>query len=232
MSRLRNKTFSFLGDSISSFEGWNPHGYPYHYSRRNGNETLVRCPEETWWHMVVTHFEGELLVNDSWSGSCVSKPRFGEIESYGCSDARTGNLASYGVEPDHIVVFIGTNDRGYGLPLVSEDRSDLGVIENAYGAMLDKLKRHYRHAVIWCCTFPPTVNRFLPESRPLAVWHGRPAADYSECVAKAARERGCRVIDLANGDVVSTADGLHPDFEGMETIAAAVIREMERVYGN
>ncbi len=227
MNVYQDQYFSILSDSISTFEGYVPTGYPAFYDRMNGYATGVLSPEETWWGRVIAHFGGQLLVNNSWSGSYVSRAPQCEIESYGCSDARTGGLSAGGVLPDHIFVFIGTNDRGACFPLTSEDKSDLSVIENAYGRMLDKLKANYPNAEIWCLTFPVTTCSRNPFYKFPKTQMGVPMERYVELVKAVAGSRGCRVIDLSAGEMCDTVDGLHPNFDGMKTIADKVIAAME-----
>ncbi len=227
MDAFKNQYFSVLGDSISTFDGYLPDGYPSFYSRLNRDQTGVFAPEETWWHRVISHFGGQLLVNNSWSGSYVCKAPRCEVESYGCSDARTGGLDADGVMPDQILIYMGTNDRGACFPLVSEDKSDLSVIENAYGVMLDKIKKNYPRAEIWCCTFPITSC-----SRNPYFWFpdkqmGVPMTAYGELIHRVAEARGCHVIELRSKKHCDTIDGLHPNYDGMKTIADHVIAAME-----
>lgn len=65
------KTFSILGDSISTFDGWNPPGFDVFYSDERLEKTGVTHVEQTWWHLLIDHFDGTLLKNGSFSGSLV-----------------------------------------------------------------------------------------------------------------------------------------------------------------
>ncbi len=212
---------SILGDSMSTFEGCLPEGYPAYYSRQRRIETGVFSPEETWWGRVLAHFGAELLVNNSWSGSYVSMPPDCEIESYGSSDARTSGLSYDGILPDHIFVLIGTNDRGRGF--------SLDTIETAYHLMLQKLKQKYPKAVIWCLTLPVTTWTGNPWFTFPEKQNGVKMTAYCELIASAARAEGCSVIDLSKGRLVDTVDGLHPNYDGMLAIAEKVIAALEAV---
>ncbi len=227
-TRFEDKYFSVMGDSISTFEGCLPADYPTFYDRFTSYQSGILGYRETWWGRVITHFGGKLLVNNSWSGSYVCRPAGCEIESYGCSDARCGGLSQDGVLPDHILVYLGTNDRGAGFWPVSQSKTDLSVIENAYGVMLDKLKQNYPAAEIWCCTFPITTCLRDPSFVFPVLHMGRPMEDYGRLVAAVAKSRGCHVIDLWDPEVLcDTLDGLHPTYAGMEMIARKVIAAME-----
>ncbi len=208
-----NPYFSILGDSISTLSGWLPEGNDSFYGWHRRELGILR-PEQTWWGQVLAHFGGRLLVNESWSGCLVSRQPGCEISSYGCSDARTGNLGREGHLPDHILVFIGTNDRGWGIRLDSPDPADLSAAGNAYAAMLDKLRHNYPQAQIWCMTLLNNGARL--------------SGAYCEMIRNCAAARGCRVIDLfALEEICDTVDGVHPSEKGMGTIAGAVIRAME-----
>ncbi len=223
-----NAYISIMGDSLSTYEGYLPEGYPAFYSYRNALVAGILNWRETWWGQVIEHFGAHLLVNNSWSGSFVCKPVGCEIESYGCSDARVNGLAAEGCVPDHILVCLGTNDRGAGFRLTGTDPSDLSVIENAYGVMLDKMKARYPQAEIWCCTFPVTTCSRDPDYVFPRTQKWGPTECYGACIAAVARARGCHVIDLWDEEKpCDTIDGLHPNYAGMCAIAERVIRCME-----
>ena len=67
------KKFSILADSISTFKGCNPEGYNVFYDGEKIAETGVATAEDTWWSKVISYFGGTLLVNNSWSGSRVTR---------------------------------------------------------------------------------------------------------------------------------------------------------------
>ncbi len=223
---------SIMGDSISTLEGYLPEGYSSYYGYRNAYLTGVYAPEDTWWGRVIRHFGAELLVNNAWSGSYVCRPPYCEIESYGCSDARSGGLGAAGLVPDHILVFLGTNDRGAGFPLRGGEPEDLSVIEQAYGVMLDKIHRNYPTATVWCCTYPITACSRDPYFSFPKTRRGEPMENFGATVRAVAEARGCRVIELWDpAETCDTVDGLHPNAEGMAVIARRVIAAMEAELG-
>ncbi len=227
--KYKGKYFSILGDSLSTFEGYNPSGYAYYYGRANSYISNIYDWKDTWWGYVIDHFGAELLVNDSWSGSYLCQAANRILESSASSDARTGNLAHDGIAPDVILVNIGTNDRGARFALYSEDKSDMTVIDNAYNAMLEKLKRNYPKAEIWCCTFCKTTCELEPYFV-FPKYNGDVLMeDYSELVINAAKKHGCGVIDIfGNAGLCDTIECLHPNYNGMMTMAKEVIRAMEK----
>lgn len=114
-NRYFGKQFSILGDSISTLYGYNPKGYNVFYSGDNCEKSGVREMADTWWEQVISFFGGELLVNNSWSGSRVTKlPGRNGLFPSACSDERTSSLHIDSVTPDVIIVYLGTNDWAFG----------------------------------------------------------------------------------------------------------------------
>ena len=67
----KNKYFSILGDSISTFEGISePKDAAYYNTSRKMSSGIITL-SDTWWGQVVEGLKGKLLVNNSWSGSTV-----------------------------------------------------------------------------------------------------------------------------------------------------------------
>lgn len=217
---------SVLGDSISTFAGCNPPDYAVFYTCEKQSEAGLLSPKDTWWGRVIDALGGELLVNDSFSGSTVVWHPSYEIESYGCSDARTGNLAKDGRGPDVILVYLGTNDWGCGIRVMPErGETSLGVFANAYSAMLAKLRDKYPDAEIWCLTLMESTFSARPDfvfPYRAGGWH---INEYNEAIRTCAQKASCRLIDLYRHKPYDTIDGFHPNASGMQTIADAVLTE-------
>jgi len=228
----KNKYFSILGDSISTFEGYSKPWDAVFYDRERKYEAAISSVEETWWGRIIEHLGGELLVNDSISGSLVSKHPLCISPTYGCSDERTADLGEDGRLPDVILVFMGLNDRGYRvklLPTGEEEERDLSVFSVAYREMLGKLRRLYPQAEIWCFTLP--VSAFSAREDFVFSYQlgERHIDEYCEVIRAAAKLYGCRVMDLYRWAVpYDTIDGLHPNGEGMKALADAVIDHLSK----
>ena len=227
-----NKYFSILGDSISTLEGYSePKGaefYELSYKLASGVFTLL----DTWWGQVIDRLGGKLLRNNSISGSTVCWHPSYEIPSYGCSDERTSSLGKEGLNPDVIMVFLGVNDWGAGLPIRSHntlqaETENPADFLSAYQKMLQKLKRNYPNAEIWCLTLP--VSRCAEKGIEEFPYYygGRHIAEYCEAIQEAAQEYGCRVIDLyAKKEPHDTIDGFHPNANGMMVLAEGVLTNL------
>lgn len=70
------RSFSILGDSISTFDGCNPDGFTVYYQGERCEQTGVTSSADTWWSQVIERLGGRLLANSSFSGSLVEGAGF------------------------------------------------------------------------------------------------------------------------------------------------------------
>ena len=224
----KNRVFSLLGDSISTLEGYNPPECAVFYDWQNRCLSDVLAPSDTWWGRVIDTLGGDLLVNNSWSGSLVCKHPDCEIESYGCSDARTSALGIGNKTPDVIMILMGLNDFGYGMRIEqTDDTGDLSVFGVAYDSMLKKLKTNYPEAEIWCLTLPVGYLSRQPDFVPILKRSGGTLSDYCRVIEKCAERNGCKTIGIYEPEnPYDTVDGYHPTASGMKTIADAVLKQI------
>ncbi len=243
------KKFSILGDSISTLEGYNPTGYSLFYTGEICEKTGVREMQDTWWGKVIEVLGGELLVNNSWSGSRVSMlpgGMPGKLFPSGCSNERTGGLHSGSVKPDVIIVYLGINDwangvyvkfnpAGYAFPpdideKTQRDIEGLHTFEGSFDRMLCKVKKNYPRAQVWCCTLCETIIPNNPSFRFPHTYAGTHIEEYNDVIRKVAKERDCKLIDLYSFRTpYASLDGTHPTADGMATIASMIIKEVDKV---
>lgn len=228
-----NTSFSILGDSISTFQGYIPVGY-YDFFPGNGE---VKAVEDTWWQIVTEDLDLTLYVNGSSSGATVAGDSTGtENPQCACNEFRTGDLAGPGGAcPARIIVYLGTNDLMEAVPLGDNDGTgvvtagEIDTFSDAYTLMLDKLQANYPSAQIYCCTLLQ-VGYSGTQTPYVEMVNGQQlaAADYGEVITRIAGNRGLSVIDLYNCGITienleeMTSDGVHPTAAGMRQIAAAV----------
>ena len=230
MGRYENKHFSILGDSISTLAGYNPPENAVFYDWANKRLAGIYAPEDTWWGQVIDALGGRLLMNESWSGSLVCRHRDCEIQSYGCSDSRTGNLGLGDVQPDVVMVLLGLNDFGWAMrPTPAAEENDLAVFSVAYGTMLRKIKANYPRAEIWCLTLPVGCWSANPDFVPLLIRGGWHLEDYCRVIRHCAADAGCRLVDIYCPQTpYDTIDGYHPTADGMRTLSSAVLEELRK----
>lgn len=223
--------FSILGDSISTLAGYHPPECAVFYDWENKYLSGVFAPEDTWWGRVMEALGGRLLMNHSWAGSLVCKHPHCEIESYGCSDPRTGGLGVGTQMPDVVMILMGLNDFGWGMRLEPTAAvEDLSIFRVAYETMLKKVKRNYPSAEIWCLTLPVGFRSNDPDYTQPAVRSGGHMADYCRIIRECAQKFDCKIVDIHKPDrPYDTIDGYHPTADGMKTIAEAVLEALGKV---
>lgn len=225
----KDKYFSILGDSISTFEGFSQPREAAFYDLSKKLQSNIITVADTWWGCVIDRLGGKTLVNNSWSGSTVSKSPLYQVQSYGCSSQRTAALSENVTLPNVIIVFMGINDWGAGIKIdetdgVMRDTDDCEFFSPAYQIMLKKLKNNYPQAEIWCMTLP--FGSFFNGKRLDFSCDNRKVniAKYCEAIRVSAQKQGCRVIDLYKNECVyGSLDGFHPDCGGMQSIADCVL---------
>ena len=208
------KKVSILGDSVSTYEGFTPDGFAF-YGEWNARETGVASAKDTWWRKVIGVMGWKLARNNSMSGSLVA----GRLLTSGTSIRRIKDLAANGM-PDVILVAMGAND--WGFSVLPEE------FESEYRNMLQLLKLTYPDARIWCATLPEAEEPDQEYSffNVDAVVSKRV---YSDIIRKAAAEADLEIADLAaGGQSYQTIDGVHPNREGMQTLANLWISALKK----
>lgn len=232
-NRFNGRQFSILGDSISTLEGYNPKGYNLFFTGETCQKSGVSDMNDTWWGQVISCCGGELLVNNSWSGSCVTKlPNRDSLFPSGCSNERTNGLHIGSVKPDVIIVYLGTNDWARGAEATNADGRDCdkmwaSVFETAYDKMLEKLRNNYPDTEVFCCTLCSTYMSGKPSFVFPENYGGINIEKYNAVIRSIAESRNCKVIDLYKYHLpYDSVDGSHPNRSGMHTLATLMLREM------
>ena len=221
------KEFSVLSDSISTLEGYNPPGYNVFYRGEAQEKSGVKTMADTWWQQVIRSLEGELLVNNSWSGSRATRlPGREEDQLFpsACSPERTAGLHLGDVLPDVILIAIGFNDWGNGVPVHGRD---LSAFDKAYKTIICSLRKNYPKAELWCCTMCESYMPDNPFFRFPHKYAGVHIEEYNEVIRTLALKNQCRLVDVYRHHVkYATIDGSHPTVEGMTTLAELVKQEV------
>ena len=239
------KTLSILGDSISTFKDHSNGaaakttnstiGSGAVYYPRSGFDVTA---ESTWWYQAAEALGMEILVNNSWSGSCLLNERSGTVGAYldRCVQLHDDTGDNAGQKPDIIAIFLGTNDY-YTYPgtLGSYEAIDFDkLIQHgedgytytqpatsleAYAIILHKISRAYPDAEVYCFTLLPRVNS------------GSQPAAFNEDLCQLAEHFGVYTVDLYDCGIRSDSeafymlmgDNLHPDDPGMDAITNAFV---------
>lgn len=119
LSSAQNKverTFSILGDSYSTFDGFIPEGNAcWYFSTPQGDNDVISV-EQTWWHKFAKDNGYRLLLNESYSGSTICNTGYdGADYSDRAFTRRMFNVTAG--NPDLIIIFGGTNDSWANAPI-------------------------------------------------------------------------------------------------------------------
>lgn len=201
---------SILGDSISTYSGYNPKGYAVYYDKHACKANNLETVDDTWWSIVLKELGAELCVNGSYSGSTVSGEDFPAAES-----SERIEVLHYGdIMPDVILIYIGFNDFALAV--------DMDEFKNAYEHMLEQLKQKYPESRIICATLMPTYIRNYPLWKFPEYNNGVRMDDYNEAIRSACRKQEVILADLADtGISYETIDVAHPTYKGHAEIAGA-----------
>ena len=151
-----------LGDSYSTFGGYVPKDYYVYYDTDAGEKYgFVNDVNKTWWMKVVRETDSTLVINSSYSGSCVCNYDYQRDED--CTKAsfvtRMQNDLGADVNLDTIFVYGCTNDywrkavRGE-LKYDGHTKEQLNTLYPAIGYVLGFLKANHPTARIIFITNP------------------------------------------------------------------------------
>lgn len=230
----QDKYFSILGDSISTLQGYNPEGYKVYYQGENSGKANVIKQEDTWWGKAITELGGKLLVNNSWSGSRVTKlPEQDNLFPSACSEERVNGLHEKRKKPDVILIYMGTNDWIFGAntveSLTETESNGYEYFDSAYGDMLFRIRNNYPEAEVWCCTLGTTYMSENPNFEFPYIYGKTHIEVFNALIRKHAKCNECRIIDFYDYNTpYDTIDGTHPNRDGMMTLAGMVVKEMTK----
>ncbi len=236
IDKYKNKYFSILGDSISTLEGYSePYEFAF-YNLAKKFEADVFADTDTWWGKVINALGGKLLKNNSISGSTVVWSSCYALPNYGCSDERVQSLKNGDILPDVIIVYMGTNDWGGGVEVNPErqiesgfeEGKDLTLFSVAYGVMLEKLRKNYPNAEIWCVSLG--VSKWTKNAYFKFPFYknGKHILEYCNAIKSCVNQLGGRFLDIYHGEEeYDTIDGYHPNANGMQTIAKLILNQLK-----
>lgn len=203
-----NANVSFLGDSITTYQGIIPTDFPTYYPAGD-----VDSIDKTWWKIALGLSETNLLMNNSYSGSYVSQGTM-----YGASMKRLELLAKDGVDPDVVVIYMGTNDLTHNI--------QVSRFTNMYKEMIENIKKLYDDVDIFVLTMP---------SNKYAMSFNEPREKMNKAITDIALEYNLFLVDLVELINFDNAfeymyAGAHPNANGMEVIGKEVGKHLSREY--
>lgn len=148
---LLGSTFSILGDSYSTFEGFIPKEYSCYYPNPERGDHVLSV-QDTWWYKLSKQRKMQLLVNDSYSGSTVcTQVRNNQPASASFVARVHHSFCNNDMQPDYIFVFGGTNDSWLGrktgqVQFENWSEEDLAFVLPAFCYVLSQLSGTYKKA--------------------------------------------------------------------------------------
>ena len=203
-----------FGDSYSTFSRYIPDGYAVYYTPTREIPD-VRRVEDTWWHALHTELEGNIIRNDSWSGSTICYTGYNGSDCSATSSFiyRMNKLADEGFftenKLDTAFIFGGTNDSWANSPLgelkfSDWEKSDLYSVLPAF------------------CYFVARAKELMPSTRLVCIINCDIKPEITNGYAAACRHYGVEYVALHG---VEKMNG-HPSVKGMceikEQVKAAI----------
>ncbi|MCH5238890.1 MAG: hypothetical protein J1F38_01580 [Muribaculaceae bacterium] len=187
---------SILGDSYSTYEGWNPKGQAIWYDKNLRND--VDTVAQTWWYQLIEDNGLELELNNSYSGSTICNTGYNGADYTDRSFLTRSRLL--GDNPDIIYVFGGTNDSWAGAPIGNADEKDMYKVKPATYAMFKNIKEAY------------------PEALCVAIINSELSNEVVGSIVEACEKENIPYVKLVN---IDKQNG-HPSINGMKQISRQV----------
>lgn len=241
---------SLIGDSISTFEGYMPAGYTWHYPNSTADVDVV---EKTWWHRLIYHYmeNAELDMNLSFSNTTVTmnqdKNNVG-VYWYG-HDFCSRFIECKGMgDPDVILIHGGTNDHGHNtgeflignMSMKSSDNPS-DYLMNLIFTQADKAKTVEQAEALPYDNFVRAYTKLVrmmqtrhPKAMIICIIGDSVGDAMQYCIHTIAKHYGCKVVDFyaINGFRENTyvtkydAAHVHPDANGMDYMANKIYTEI------
>lgn len=217
---------SIIGDSISTFEGYNPPNYAVYYDKEKQALNGLTSVYDTWWAKVNQSIHAYLCVNNSYSGSRVTGKAFPAASS----SERISRLRTMAYTPDIVLINIGFNDFGSGVKVRKKraslfKRADCSYFEEAYELMIEQIKEQYPRAKVVCGTILRSKLKTDEKWTFPEEYAGVPLEDYNYVIRQTASKKNVFLADVAAYESrYETLDGTHPTAEGHQTIANAWLK--------
>ena len=199
------ETVAILGDSYSTFEGYNTPDTMemWYFQKQDLRRTDVSNVRQTWWWQVVNDGGYKLGINNSWSGSTICNTSYNDRdESYKSFLRRMDALGT----PDIILIFGGTNDAWAHAPLGNYQYDNIRMADKFY----------FRPALAFLLSH--MLDRYL-NTRLYFISNSDLDKDYTASIHTICKHYGIPVIQLHD---ISKQNG-HPDIAGMKAIATQVL---------
>ena len=200
----QTKKVSVLGDSYSTFQGYNPEGYAPFYPDGHND---VKEVEQTWWSLYIKAMGYELEKNNSWGGTTIcGTGYFGRDASSSSFLSRVDMLG----DPDIIFLFGGTNDAWAGSPVGAYQYSgwtkdNCMYFRPALACLLDSLQKRY------------------PDAKIYSILNSELRGEINESMRVVCNHYNVQLIELHD---IDKQNG-HPSISGMKSICEQLVEAIK-----
>lgn len=193
------KSFSIIGDSISTYQDIIPAGFSCFYPYPTAD---VSNYNRTWWMMTINRLGGTLFLNNSYSGSCVAH----DSTSSTYLKSRLNYCNVQGQFADVCLIFMGANDAASSV--VSEAK-----FKERYKIMLDNLIEMAPNMELVLMTLP--ISKLYNSERQAA---------FNKIISDYALEYNFKLVDINAVNITNDlVDSAHPKTSGMKILADAIV---------
>ena len=204
VASAQTKKVSVLGDSYSTYQGYNPEGYAPFYPDANND---VKAVDQTWWSLYIKAKGYELEQNNSWGGTTICGT--GYFKRDVSASAFLSRVDMLG-DPDIIFLFGGTNDAWARSPIgeyqfADWTKEDCMSFRPALACLLDTLQKRYPDATIYSI-----LNSELQE-------------EINESMRVVCQHYGIQLIELHD---IEKQNG-HPSISGMKSICDQLLEAID-----
>lgn len=259
---LYGKKISFLGDSITSFEGYSNNAKVFNSTMGRNNAGYgkpgygddLASVNDTWWMQTVNNLGASLLVNNSSGGSRVSLDHSELYNPASYKDIRCLNLhddtnpndpldTNYVIDPDIIVIYLGVNDW-------NTSWWTIGTFE---GVNFDTLITQsgtsytYKEPQSFAEAYAIMLHKITTRYSDADIFVGNlpsgfasltDPSKHNEIISKLAEKFGATLIDFNSTEISGTQyrsytfDGMHPKKQGMTIMANKATETIKAKYEN
>ena len=192
----QSKKVSVLGDSYSTFQGYNPDNYRPFYPDANND---VKEVEQTWWSLYIQAKGYELDKNNSWGATTIT----GTAPS--CFLSRVFMLG----DPDIIFVFGGTNDAWQRVPLG----------EYKYEGLTKADCMTFRPALAYLLE---TLKQLYPKAKVVSILNSELQEEVNESMREVCKHCDVQLVELHD---IDKQNG-HPSIAGMKSICEQLLEQV------
>lgn len=223
MLYLSNKKVSFLGDSMTTYQGYIPSGYATLYPKY-GVDTV----QKTWWNQFLDNTGATLLNNNAYSGSRVSSGGNGSLQT---------RLNVIDTETDLCLIFMGTNDLGNAVSFGEFDPTkttfNTSEFTDALCNSIVTLQTNYPMTkFVWVTP----LKRFTSVSNNTQYNNAGQTVDtYTKRIIEVCNYYGVEYLDIRGLGINSMnqkkylGDGLHLNASGAELLANYITNNINRI---